>query len=138
MNGERVNAPEDALVYLDNAKQGIESANDVLTLKDIHDKLSAVKVFCKAAKVSFEITQRCSELKIRCERRAGDLLSDMEKHPPGPSGGDRSRIGTEPPRLTDLGISKNQSSRWQAIAAVPDEDHSSFFRIVELGEIEGL
>jgi hypothetical protein len=45
MNGEQhVDTPEGALIYLDNAKQEIESANDLLTLKYIYDKLSAVKV----------------------------------------------------------------------------------------------
>jgi hypothetical protein len=123
MNGEQhIDTADGALIYLDNAKQEIESANDLLTLKEIHDKLSAVKVFCKAAKVSFEITQRCSELKIRCERRAGELLNGREKHPPGPSPQDRSHVATYPPKLEDLDITKSQSSRWQSIAAVPDGD----------------
>src|SRR5579859_5677039 len=30
------------------------------------------------------------------------------------------QVGTSRPRLQDLGISRSQSSRWQAIAAVPE------------------
>ena len=42
MNGEHVDTHEGALTYLDKAKQGIQSANDLLTLRKIHDRLSAV------------------------------------------------------------------------------------------------
>ena len=122
MSSEGPVDPQRALTYLDNARTQIETATDFLTLKDIHDRLVAVRTFCKAAKLSFEITQRCSELKIRCERRAGELLNGRDKHPPGPHSLDRSQAATYPPKLEDLDITKSQSSRWQSIAAVPDKD----------------
>jgi hypothetical protein len=52
------------------------------------------------------------------------MLKEMEKHPPGPIPvKDRLHDATDlPPRLEDLGISKSQSSRWQAIASIPEED----------------
>ncbi len=122
MTSDEPTDPQSALTYLDNARTEIQTATDLLSLKDIHDRLVAVHTFCKAAKVSFEITQRCSELKLRCERRAGQLLNGREKHPPGPPPQDRSRTATYPPRLEDLDITKSQSSRWQSIAVVPDGD----------------
>jgi site-specific DNA-methyltransferase (adenine-specific) len=121
MNNEQmVGTADGALINLDNARREIESANDLLSLKNIHDKLVAMRVYCKAAKVSFEITQRCSELKIRCERRAGELLNSREKHPPGPLPEVRSHDATYPPRLEELEITKSQSSRWQSIAKIPE------------------
>ena len=52
MNNEQVVGTADgALINLDNARQEIQSASDILSLKNTHDKLSAMKVFCKAAKV---------------------------------------------------------------------------------------
>ena len=92
MSNEGPVDPQSALTYLDNARTQIETATDFLTLKNIHDRLVAVSTFCKAAKLSFDITQRCSELKIRCERRAGELLNGREKHPPGPHSLDRSQM----------------------------------------------
>ena len=52
------------------------------------------------------------------------MLKEREKHPPGPSKEDRSHDGTQlyPPRLEELGITKNQSSRWQLIASIPEQD----------------
>jgi hypothetical protein len=50
----------------------------------------------------------------------GELLAALPKQDGGAAARPRSRPATEvPPRLGDLGISKSQSSRWQAIAAVP-------------------
>ena len=65
---------------------------------------------------------RCAEIKIRAERKAGELLQELERHPPGPLPIDKSHDGTQPPRLEDLGITKNQSSRWQAIAGIPEKN----------------
>ena len=61
---------------------------------------------------------------LRFGRRAGEMLKEREKHPPGPSKEDRSHDGTQlyPPRLEELGITKNQSSRWQLIASIPEQD----------------
>ena len=115
-----VDVADRALVYLYNAKREIESANDILTLKLIHDKLSVMRSLCEAAKVSFEITQQCSEMRIRCERRAGELLNSREKHPPGPLPEDKSHHATYPPKLEELDITKSQSSRWQSIAKIPE------------------
>lgn len=59
--------------------------------------------------------------KPRAERRAGEMLAVMPKAEGGrpyqsqPATG--RKLGT--PRLADIGISRDQSSRWQAVAAVP-------------------
>ncbi len=69
---------------------------------------------------------RQSESRIRAERRAGELLRDMEKAKGAPGNQhtgkvDRSSDVTGPPPLSDLGISKQQSSNWQRLATVPQE-----------------
>ncbi len=63
-----------------------------------------------------------AEIKIRAEKRMGEMLIETEKHPPGPDKKDRSHDVTDPPKLKDIGITKKQSSRWQATAQIPDED----------------
>lgn len=52
-----------------------------------------------------------AEIKIRAERRAGEMLSvNPDIHP----GGDRkSSLHDERMKLSDLGISETQSHRWQ-------------------------
>ena len=109
------------LTHFDRARQELELAATVDEVKRIRDQAEALRQYARQQKLSLEMQNRCAEIKLRAERRAGDLLVDMEKHPPGPSSRDRSHRGTDPPRLVDLGISKNQSSRWQLISSIPEE-----------------
>jgi hypothetical protein len=55
----------------------------------------------------------CAKIKIRAERRIGELLREIDKHP-----GAATRLHDEtalPPKLEDLGIDKTQSHRYQTI-----------------------
>ena len=67
---------------------------------------------------------RCAEIKIRAERKAREMLSGMEKHPSGRPSENRSHDATNliPPKLSDLGLTKSDSSRWQSIASIPEEE----------------
>jgi hypothetical protein len=73
----------------------------------------------------------------RAERRAGELLLELEKNKgargQGPGRGKkavtpRDRLFDDAPKLSDLGVSKTQSSRWLKLALIP-EQWSSFCRI---------
>jgi len=58
---------------------------------------------------------------LRAERRLGELLAALPKQDGGDAARARSQAATEvPTRPDELGISKSQSSRCQAIAAVPE------------------
>ncbi len=64
---------------------------------------------------------RATAIRLRAERRAGQLIKEMEKAKPRGSNQyeERSRGETDPPTLSDLGVSKTQSLRWQKLAASP-------------------
>lgn len=59
---------------------------------------------------SLEMQNNIAEIKLRAERRAGELLEEMPGK--GTHGGDRKSSNTM--QLEDIGISKMQSHRWQA------------------------
>jgi len=66
-----------------------------------------------------------AEIKLRAERRAGELLAVAQKHP----GSRNTAPGgptLPPPKLSEIGITKNQSQRWQKDAAVPAPAFESF------------
>jgi len=56
-------------------------------------------------------------IKVRAERKAGEILSEM-KDKGERKASSKSRSKTT---LKDLSITKDKSSQWQCLAAVPEE-----------------
>ena len=68
-----------------------------------------------------EMQNQCAEIKLRAERKGGELLDRMEKS----KGGRPARTGSTMlpvSTLKSIGLDKFQSSRWQAIASIPKKD----------------
>jgi hypothetical protein len=117
------------LIKYDAARKAIAAAHRVDEVKSIRDKAEAVRVYAKQAG-DFGLQNQAAEIRLFAERRAGRLLLDMAKNP-GTKGEGRPRkdgrkrrsssTTTNPPKLSDLGISKDQSSKWQRIAQMMDD-----------------
>jgi hypothetical protein len=99
--------------------------------KDIRDRAKALEVYAKEA-LNFEAERKAAQIRIRAERRAGELLQEMKKRgerDPG-NGGDRKSPSTattviqsnKPSTLQDIGITRDQSSQWQKLAEIPLEE----------------
>jgi hypothetical protein len=77
--------------------------------------------------MTLKIHQDAAELKLRAERRAGEILAEINprKHTgrPGKNSSHRERSF-----LADLGIDRNQSSCWQQEAKLPTEDFEASIR----------
>jgi hypothetical protein len=59
-----------------------------------------------------------TEIKVRAERRAGQLLKETaERGERATRGVNVERYDIEKPTLSDLGISRDQSNKWQKLAA---------------------
>jgi N6-adenosine-specific RNA methylase IME4 len=115
-----------SLIQLDEARRILSQINTIDEVKDVRDKAEAMRVYAKQAKLGLDAQNHAAEIKIRAERRAGELLKEMDKHPAGrpPKEGKISDIVSPiptPPTLSELGISNKQSSRWQALAGIPEE-----------------
>lgn len=63
---------------------------------------------------------------MRAERRAGHLLKDMKVTGQRVSSENgRPTEASTRARLSDLGITRDQSSKWQALAEVPEHQFES-------------
>jgi len=107
------------LVKYNAARTALAEAHRVDEVKDIRDKAEAMAAYARQAKDT-EMIQWVTEIKVRAERRAGQMLSEMPKAKGELRNSSRSHDVTAT-TLADLGISKNDSSRWQKLAAVSDE-----------------
>lgn len=106
------------LAKYDAARYALSIAVEVDEVKDIRDKAEAMAAYARQAQDK-ELLQWATEIKVRAERRAGEMLAEMPKNLGAAT---RSHDVTAPPKtLADIGITKNESSRWQKLAAVSDE-----------------
>lgn len=107
------------LMKYDAARVALEAATKIDEAKSIRDKAHALAAYARQAKDS-DLINWAVEIKVRAERRAGELLKSMPKNA-GAKGVGTSAVQKKDhtPTLAALGISKNDSSTWQKVAAIP-------------------
>lgn len=91
-------------------------------------KVKALEAYARATKQDAEIVLMVQEQKLRSMRILGKLLEETELNKGASEGGEKDGPRghylvprDERPRLSDLGITKNESSAYQKIAAIPQE-----------------
>ena len=115
--------PGQTLQRYDTARRALAEALRIDEVKDIRDKAEALRHYARQAQ-DHEMQVWAAEIKLRAERRAGEMLGEMEKQGPGEY--QRSHDVTVAPSLAEIGISKMQSSRWQEEASVSDPDFEAW------------
>jgi hypothetical protein len=113
--------PGTELVRYDTMCRAIDAAYQVDEVKGIRDKAAALEHYSRQAH-NVEAERQCCEIRLRAERKAGTLLAQMDKA----KGGAQPGVGRKggmlsdgPTALSGLGITRDQSSQWQRLAAVP-------------------
>jgi hypothetical protein len=105
-----------SLLKYDAARTALAEAHRVDEAKDIRDKAKALEVYARQAK-DREMEQWVSEIRIRAERRTGELLREMAKHKGGNP--NLSSVDDGLKKLADLKITRDESSLWQKLAEIP-------------------
>lgn len=121
-------ASSNEIAVLDSCDRAIATAEKLSELTDLISQAEAVRVWAKSANQSLEVQNRAAELRLLAERKAGKMLSQMRLH-----GGDRrSNNHDDCLILADLGITQNQSTRWQKEASVGDQEFADYVRSTTL------
>ncbi len=106
------------LVRYDAARHALQAASSVDEVKDIRDKAQAMAAYARQAKDT-QLVEWATEIKVRAERKAGEMLAAMKQTGERASRG-RQPQDSKPSTLEDLGVTEKQSHRWQKLAAVPE------------------
>lgn len=119
---ESGNETADSLVLIDKARAYLARAETLPEIGHAMAVAEQARRWAKRARLGREAENHATRIRIEAERKAGQLLANAPKHPAGRPTENRSDGPTDlPPKLSDLGISKQQSSDWQRMASVPDE-----------------
>ena len=124
--------PETNLSIYDNAKKSVSLLIEIDEVKEHLDKAAAITEYQKRAGDN-ELAMKSAKYKMYCERQAGILLKDMEMakgvQMDGKNQDGNFRQSNEitpedkPKTLSEMGISKDQSSKWQKLADIPDDKY---------------
>lgn len=114
-------------------EQALIAAHTPLEIKGVIAMTDAAVAFAKTYfRDQREVVERAKTMKLRAERRLGEVLEQMPKATGAAAGGKKDGPrGTylEPrgsaPTLSELGIDKKLSSRAQRLAAIPEEEFES-------------
>ena len=115
------------LVRYDAMCRAIQAAHAVDEVKDIRDKARAMEMYFRQAR-NREAEDQARDIRLRGERKGGELLRDMAKATGAkmegrkPDGAPRWSDDPTAETLAKLGISKQQSSDWQKLAAIPEAE----------------
>jgi hypothetical protein len=112
----------DAMTTYNEMRMALQACLHLDEAVEIRNKAMGLEEYARCAKDK-EPLQWVNEIRMRAERRVGELLREMAKtgaRELGQGGNRRSRSlqGIVKPTLAQFGISGNQSSRWQMLASV--------------------
>ncbi len=112
---------------LREARRALAEADTLPELAGLADRAEVARVAARKAKLSEEACLDWEEFSLDAQREAGKMLAGMDKHAGGrPAGTGVTVTRVSPPKLEDIGVSRNQSKRWQAVASLPDEDYEEY------------
>jgi len=109
-----------ALESISLAKKALAEAQSITDVLKVRDAAVAANAWA-TARGAEEAAQMAMELKLRAERKAGEFIIEYKDQglikPGNPQWGHHDSIV----KLSDLGVDKNESKRWQRMASIPEE-----------------
>jgi hypothetical protein len=114
------------LVRYEQARNALAECHRVDEVKDIRDKAEAMAAYARQAKDQ-DLILWATEIKVRAERRAGEMLREIPKaqgakfNGRAPDGSFRQSHDDSAETLADMGVTPMQSSRWQALASMSND-----------------
>ena len=100
----------------------------------IRDIAEAARTYARAAKLGLEAQNHATEIKLRAERKAGELLGELEKDKggrPEKTPDIVSAVSEYRQAIESAEVEERQARRWQEVAKIPEpvfEKHIAFLK----------
>jgi len=130
------------LTKLDQATRMLAEIHSVDDAKHLINLAEAARVYAKQVELGLEAQNHAAEIKLRAQRRAGEILDSMEKNTGAQGLGVnqysevRLQDETTPPTYAELGIDKVDAHRWQTIAKMPEDNFEEYIERTKSGDKE--
>lgn len=119
------------LSKINNASVALSEAKNLDEILHIKNTAEAMRYCLAQAAASLAVKNEAGVLRLKAERKAGEMLAKMEKNKGRPlkkgTHGGTVFLGAVK-KLEDIGITKKQSSRWQQEASVPKTDFEEYLQ----------
>jgi phage N-6-adenine-methyltransferase len=122
-----------SLILRNNARQELMQIKDIETGIEYLSKVKAVEVWAKAEKKDAELQNLIAEQKIRTQRILGQLIKEGQERGEIAIKEDNLKKGPEVPQgdigkqtLSEIGITRNQSSMFKTIAEIPEKKFENY------------
>lgn len=110
------------LVALDRAKAWLTTATSIEDLNELRARARMVEMYVTTKHLARDAAQAATEIRVRTERRLGQLLQEMKTEGRlGGRGGDRRSTARPPVDLSSLGVSEEESRQAQEVAQIPED-----------------
>lgn len=118
------------LTRYDAARTALQQAHAVDEAQEIRNRAEALRAYARQAKDT-DLENWAAEIKLRAERRAGELLKVTPRAPGGTpykrGVSTRHRVG-QVETLAEHGVTRNDSATWQALADVPEDRFEDYIQ----------
>lgn len=113
----------DVLALRDNMMHELQQIKEIEVGIDYLNKVKGVEAWAKAEKKDAELQNKIAEQKIRTQRILGQLIQDGQRKGEIAKQKDNQHVpkGDKLKTLSDIGITRKESSVFQAIANIPDD-----------------
>jgi N6-adenosine-specific RNA methylase IME4 len=109
---------------LEIARRALEEADELPDIAALVERAEVVRVAARKAKLSLQAQNDWAEYKLDAQRKAGQLLKEMDRQKPGRPTGNTDTLSV----LLDTSYenANAKSSRWQRLAELPDDVYEQF------------
>jgi hypothetical protein len=133
------------LARLDHARAYLAECRTLSEVKLIHDKALAAREYARAQKLSNEARNYAWEIQTLAKRKASEIIDKLTKKP-GKGGGRPAKnknlvraadeVSEYGEALEEIGVTKQDASRWRSVAEVPETVVSRYMEEVASADAE--